>query len=60
MMLNTCKAAFTAAPEEIPTNIPSFVAKALAVAIASSDDTRMISFIRFTWQLSGTNPAPIP
>lgn len=36
-------AAVTAAPEDIPQSIPSLVARSLAVAIASTDDTWMIS-----------------
>ena len=56
----TSTAARIAAPEEIPTKRPSWVAAARAVEIAASEDTANTSSTNSRRQLSGTKPAPIP
>ena len=55
-----CNAANAAAPDEIPLINPSSRASLLAVSIASSLLTYIISFIKDKSQFLGTNPAPIP
>ena len=49
-----------AAPEEIPTEMPSFFASSLAAAKASSPSALKISSYTFVFRTSGTKPAPIP
>ena len=56
----TSKAAKAAAPEEIPLISPSSSASFLAVPIASSLLTWIISFTKDKSQFLGTKPAPIP
>jgi len=58
--LATSKAAKAAAPDEIPLISPSYRASFLAVSIASSLLTWIISFTKDRSQFLGTNPAPIP
>ena len=53
-------AAQRAAPLEIPTSTPSFLANALPVAKASSFSTVMISSYISVLSVSGTKPAQIP
>ena len=57
--LATLSAAATAAPEEIPTKIPSSSASRLDMAIAS-DDTLTASSTIFVSRFLGMNPAPWP
>ena len=56
----TSIAAFKAAPEEIPAEMPSVLINSLPVANASSFSTGMISSITFLSKMLGTKPAPIP
>ncbi len=44
----------------MPQNIPSFLASSLDVFIASSFETGIISSIMFLFNISGTDPAPMP
>ena len=53
-------AAFNAAPEEIPTRIPSLRANALPSVNASSFSIVITSSYTLVLSTSGTNPAPIP
>jgi hypothetical protein len=56
----TATAAAIAAPEEIPTKIPSFAATVRANWIAVSPGTFWISLISEVSQFAGIKPAPIP
>mmetsp|Transcript_51349 Transcript_51349/g.123929 ORF Transcript_51349/g.123929 Transcript_51349/m.123929 type:complete len:205 (+) Transcript_51349:1344-1958(+) len=56
----TCVAAKTAAPDEIPQKIPSFVAISRAISIASSPLIWMTSSRRLVSAFPGMKPAPIP
>ena len=53
-------AAVTAAPDEIPTNIPSFAVSCAAVLNADSLSTVITSSYISVSRTSGTKPAPIP
>ena len=53
-------AALSAAPEEIPTSIPSLFAKLLPSTNASSFSIAITSSYILVLSVSGTNPAPIP
>ena len=53
-------AARAAAPEEMPTIRPSLSASCLAISMASSDPTWMISSRRSVSRMPGMNPAPMP
>ena len=53
-------AAYTAAPDDIPTSTPSLLPNNFPVLNASSLETVMILSYIFVSSVSGTNPAPIP
>ena len=53
-------AALSAAPDEIPTRIPSLTANALPSVNASSFSIGSTSSYILVLRTSGTNPAPIP
>lgn len=59
-LIATCSATYAAAPDEIPTNNPSDLARKRAVSNASSFLTCIISSTTDLLKLSGTKPAPIP
>ena len=54
------KAAYAAAPEDMPTSKPSFNTNCLAVCMASSSFTLKISSTKSSFNTSGLNPAPMP
>src|SRR5690606_32787293 len=56
----TSSAAASAAPEEIPTGMPSSAATRRAVANAVSLPMRTISSITSRFRIGGTKPAPMP
>ena len=58
--LDNLMAAATAAPDEIPTRIPSVFAISLPVLKASSSSMAMTSSYMSVFNVSGINPAPIP
>ena len=55
-----CSAAYVAAPEDIPANIPSSFASLSCVSAASSSFTGYVPSIRFSSKTPGMNPGPIP
>ena len=59
-LLARIAAAFNAAPEEIPTRIPSLTANALPSSNASSFSIGSTSSYTFVLRTLGTKPAPIP
>ena len=56
----SCKAAQTAAPEDMPASIPSSRLSLLAVSKASSFVTRIISSMIERFSILGINLAPMP
>src|SRR5208283_4551998 len=56
----TCRAATTAAPDEMPTRSPSSLASRRARLTASSLPTVTTSSMRSSSYTPGTNPAPMP
>ena len=56
----TCRAAQTAAPDEMPTRMPSFVPTARAVSIASGNSTSMTSSMTLWSRIAGTKFGPMP
>ena len=59
-LLARMSAAFNAAPDEIPTSIPSLLANVLPSSNASSFSIVITSSYTFVFYTFGTNPAPIP